>query len=359
MAKRSPVKSSSSKKPSASRSKSSGKSKGSSNIVLFVVLAAVVFLIGVFALNMLGDYEKDQIISGKAISKSNAKNDQSVKNKNSGKIIFEDNSTSEGNDDTDESEIKVETELETKTRNKEIEVSSKVDEFYFTESFDFGWPAYDQNDQIVEHEAYTLRYNEETEQADWVAYRLMGYKLRKNTASRTDQVFLEDEFVKTKSATTDDYRNSGYDRGHFMPAADVSWSSSAMTESFLLSNISPQLAAFNRGIWMRLENKVRDWALINRELRVVTGPIFSDKPKKIGKNKVAVPEAFYKIILDITEPEIKAIAFIIPHAASDENILNFAASIDDVEKLTGLDFFPLLPPDVEKKLESGVNKAPW
>jgi endonuclease G len=323
------------------------------------VLAIVVFLIGAFALNMLGDYEKDQIINGKAVSKSNSKSDRTVKNENSDKIIFEDHTGANESVAANESEIKVETGLESKTRNKEIKVSDKVDEFYFTESFDFGWPAYDQNDQIIEHEAYTLRYNEETEQADWVAYRLMGYKLRKNTVSRADQVFLEDERVKTGSATLDDYRNSGYDRGHFMPAADVSWSQSAMTESFLLSNISPMLAAFNRGVWMRLENKVRDWALVNRELRVVTGPIFGNKPQKIGKNKVAVPEAFYKVILDITEPEIKAIAFIIPHSASDENILTFAASIDDIEKLTGLDFFPLLPADVEKRLESGINKAPW
>uniref|UniRef100_UPI00404B378E DNA/RNA non-specific endonuclease n=1 Tax=Fulvivirga sp. TaxID=1931237 RepID=UPI00404B378E len=357
MAKRSPIKSSPSKKPTSSRSKAGGKGKGNSNILLLVVLAVVVFLIGAFALNMLGDFEKDQIVHGKTISSPDYKNDQPLKNKSADKIIFEDQS---GNiEEADESEIKVETGLETKTRNKEIQVADKVDEFYFTESFDFGWPAYDQNDQIIEHEAYALRYNEETEQADWVAYRLMGYKLRKNTTSRTEQEFVEDELVRTGSATLEDYRNSGYDRGHFIPAADVSWSVKAMSESFLLSNMSPQLAAFNRGIWMRLENKVRDWALVNRELRVVTGPIFGKKPKVIGKNKVAVPEAFYKIILDITEPEVKALAFIVPHAASDENILTFAVSIDEIEQLTGLDFFPLLPADIEKKLESTVNKAPW
>ena len=144
--------------------------------------------------------------------------------------------------------------VETVETNKNLPVYSEDDNYYYSSSFDFTWPAYSQKDAIVEHEYYTLRYNEKTEQADWVAYTLKKVNLDNSKFKRTDN-FREDPDVKTKSATLADYKGSGYDRGHLAPAADFAWTKNGMSESFYMSNMSPQQPDFNRGIWKKLEER--------------------------------------------------------------------------------------------------------
>ena len=117
-------------------------------------------------------------------------------------------------------------------------------------------PSQQSNGQIVHHANYTLQYNEEHEQASWVAYRLTSHHLQNPSTKRKDN-FRSDPKVKTGSATLSDYKGSGYDRGHLAPAADFKWSSTAMSESFYMSNMSPQVPGFNRGIWKKLESKIR------------------------------------------------------------------------------------------------------
>jgi endonuclease G len=117
----------------------------------------------------------------------------------------------------------------------------------------------------------------------------------------------------------------------------------AMRESFYMSNISPQVSAFNNGIWRELEEQTRDWARTCGRLYVVTGPVLSNTlSKRIGANRVVVPELFYKVLFDPDEPEVKSIAFLIPNALSDQPLMQFAVPIDSLETITQIDFFPLL-----------------
>ena len=212
-------------------------------------------------------------------------------------------------------------------------------------------------DFIVVHAGYALLYNELHEQATWVAYNLTRAETKK-VASRTNK-FIPDPLVKTYSANNRDYAGSGYDRGHLAPAGDMGWSAITMAESFYYSNMSPQVPAFNRGIWKRLEELVRTWALENDAVYVVTGPVLTDGLSAIGPNDVSVPLYFYKVILDYTAPDIKGIGFILPNAGSGESLQNYAVTIDSVEKLTGIDFYPALPDRQEKQMESYLCIPCW
>jgi endonuclease G, mitochondrial len=214
--------------------------------------------------------------------------------------------------------------------------------------------------EIVKHRYYTLSYSENDEQAEWVAYVLTKARLEKPWVQRPDQ-FQADPKVSTGSAQWFDYKGSGYDRGHLASAADMSFNETAMNESFYMSNMSPQARDFNKGIWKELEELARDWAKKNKKLYVVSGPILSDGGKgKIAKKNITIPNAYYKILLDITEPELKAIAFIVPNEVSYDPLFKYAVSIDEVETKTGIDFFPnLLSKSEQKELEGQFNIDLW
>ena len=221
----------------------------------------------------------------------------------------------------------------------------------------FELPAITSKDIIIRHLGYTLSYNEKHEQANWVAYELTAEETRKGVSRSND--FRSDNAVKTGSATNDDYQGSGYDRGHMAPAADMSWSVQAMEESFFYSNMSPQVPGFNRGIWKNLEERVRQWAVENKDIYVVTGPILTDNLPFIGPDKVSVPRYYYKVILDYTLPELKGIAFIMPNASSTLPLQSFAVPIDSVEHVTGINFFPRLPDKQEQALERTICIDCW
>lgn len=219
-------------------------------------------------------------------------------------------------------------------------------------------PAVTNPDAVIVHTNYALQYDERYEQAEWVAYELTAAEV-KGTVRRGNN-FREDPSVITGSAELSDYKKSGFDRGHLAPAGDMKFSESAMDESFYLSNMSPQRPGFNRGIWKELEEKVRDWAEENGSLYVVTGPVLN-KPyyQTIGGNKVAVPEYYYKVILDYKEPGIKGIGFLLPNKKCDDGVEDYAVTIDEVEEVTGIDFFPKLPDTVEGKIESEADLSLW
>ena len=213
--------------------------------------------------------------------------------------------------------------------------------------------------EVIQHTGYTLSYNEEYEVPQWVAYELTREEVVTQSVERKDN-FREDKAVSTGSATLNDYKKSGYDRGHMAPAADFRWSFDAMNDTFYLSNMCPQTHAFNAGIWSDLEEAVRSIAYEDECIYVVTGPVLTDGPyETIGENKVAVPNYFYKVILDYSAPTVKAIGFIMPHENSKEPLSYFAVTVAEVENMTGLDFFPLLPDDEEEKLESSLDTTLW
>ncbi len=222
---------------------------------------------------------------------------------------------------------------------------------------EFGLPAYTSEDDIIRHTAYTLKYREKYEQAEWVAYKLTAVRV-KGSYKRTND-FRPDPMVKTASAEPSDYENSGYDKGHLAPAGDMRWSAIAMAESFYMSNMSPQKPGFNRGIWKRLKKKVRTWATDNEEIYIVTGPVLSDNLSTIGSNKVAVPKYYYKVILDFKEPELKGIGFVLPNQSPKQPLTTYAKTIDSVEALTGIDFFPAIPDSLEDAIESSIQINKW
>lgn len=218
-------------------------------------------------------------------------------------------------------------------------------------------PELRENETYISHTGYSFSYNEQHEQANWVAYELTSTEVQ-GTEERKDR-FKADPDVESGSATTSDYKKSGYDRGHLAPAADMKWSETAMLESFYFSNMSPQKPGFNRGIWKELEAQVREWASEDGTLYVVTGGVLEDGLETIGKNEVSIPKYYYKVILDYNEPEIKAIAFLMPNEKTDKEISDFVVPINKIEELTGINFFYQLEDIVEEELESSSEIAVW
>jgi len=218
-------------------------------------------------------------------------------------------------------------------------------------------PHTDTDEVVISHTGYSFTYHEAYEQARWVAYELTREKTIPIT-KRTNR-FQADTTVSTGTAENADYTGSGFDRGHLAPAADMAWSVNAMKESFYFSNISPQLPAFNRGIWKKLEELVRIWAVEYTSVYVITGPVLTDSLPTIGQNQVAVPAYFYKVILDGSTPKGKGIGFILPNAASSDSLQRFAVTIDSVERLTGLNFFPQLPLEQVAQWEQNLCIPCW
>ncbi len=205
------------------------------------------------------------------------------------------------------------------------------------------------------HHYYILSYNENIEQANWVYYELkpemLDGKFKRTNSFRLDQM------ISSKSANTNDYTNTGFDRGHLCPAADMNFDSIAMYESFYMSNVSPQVPEFNRGIWKSLEEQVRNWVLKKGKIIVVTGPIIKNFNHKIGKNEVVVPNQFFKVLY--SEDLNQIIAFDLLNSPSNLSLVDFAITVDSLEQITGFDFFSQLPDSIENELESKVKLDGW
>jgi endonuclease G, mitochondrial len=223
--------------------------------------------------------------------------------------------------------------------------------------YSFGNPKAKLGDDVIVHTGYSVLYNHTFMQAVWVSYELTREKT--TPVVKRSNRFVPDPMVHGGTATNTDYRNSGYDKGHLAPAADMCWSQTAMQESFYFSNISPQKPEFNRGIWKMLEEKVRDWAVEYGDLCIVTGPLLSHGLPVIGIHQLAVPEYFYKVVAEIKPSHSKGIGFVMRNEKSGERLQQFAISIDSVEKLTGINFFPLLTKEQEKAVEAKVDLKSW
>jgi len=209
---------------------------------------------------------------------------------------------------------------------------------------------------IVFHDYFSLSYKEKYEQAEWVFYKLDTHAASGNFKR---PYFISDPSVKTKSADYKNYKNSGYDKGHLCPAGDMKFSKEAYDDTFYTSNIAPQKSEFNGGIWNRLENKTRYWAEKYNGIYVVTGGVLKDNLKTIGNEKVAVPEFFYKILFSEQNGKYKMIAFLMPNEMSAKPLYEYVVSVDEIEKLTGIDFFPVLPDAIEKELEKSADYKSW
>ena len=207
----------------------------------------------------------------------------------------------------------------------------------------------------LSHTYYTLSYSEADKQAEWVAYYLTPASI--NGPQKRSSKFLPDPLL-SNPVGSNSYTKSGYDRGHLCPAADMKLNAVSMAESFYMSNMSPQVPALNRGIWSKLEDKVRDWALEKNGLYVVTGPLLNKSCGSVNQ-KITVPCAYYKMVFKQTKTGVEAIAFLLPNAGSTQPLMQFVVSIDYIEALTGIDFFANLPDSEEEKFESRVLTNIW
>jgi len=223
---------------------------------------------------------------------------------------------------------------------------------------EFNYLPKSQKGVLVKHQYYTLSYIKKYKDAEWVAYKLIDTMLV-GTAVRKNN-FCVDSLVPGGTARPDDYPGKDYDRGHLCPAEDMSFSQEATDTTFYMSNMTPQMGSFNRGIWKKLEMKVRGWAKKYKELYVVSGAVLKNGLQRIGPSTdISVPMEFYKVILVNTNTDKKMIAFLFPHKKSDAALAMFAVPVDSIEKITKIDFFPALPNKLEKELESKVVLDGW
>jgi len=208
------------------------------------------------------------------------------------------------------------------------------------------------NEQIVKHSAFVSSYNLSHRVPNYVVHVITKDILYGNITRTND--FRPDPLIKQNMSDSVDYWNSGYDRGHMAASADFKWNKKALSESYFYSNIIPQNSSLNQNAWNRLEMQVREWAIDNSELIVVTGPILKDNLPKLqqGSFKVSIPEFIYKIVLDYFPPTYKAIAFLYPNKNVPYEPEKHIVSIDSIETLTGIDFFPKLADSLENILEA-------
>lgn len=210
---------------------------------------------------------------------------------------------------------------------------------------------------LLKYNGFDVSFNPTHHQPNYCSWELTAEKANGQLPRKSK--FAPDKDVYG-CATLEDYRNSGYDRGHIVPAGDMKWDINAMADSHLLTNICPQDHALNGGRWASLENKCREWARRDSLLIIISGPVLSDRmPRAIGNTGVSVPERFFKIVFAPYVNPPRAIAFIMPNSAPEEGLEALAVSVDDVETITGFDFFQCLPDDIESEIESQNNYRVW
>ncbi len=210
---------------------------------------------------------------------------------------------------------------------------------------------------IKEYEGFTVDFNPKNKTPNYVAWTLQGDETE-GAIGRSNKFWTDSELEGCPD--TRDYSRSGYDRGHMCPAGEQKWSDEAMHHSFVMANICPQKHELNTGAWKTLEDKERIWAKRDSAIVIVAGPIYDSSDKEtIGKSKVRVPSAFFKVLLAPYATPMRAIGFVYPNMRCDGNMASYAVSVDDVEKMTGFDFFAALPDDIESDIESIVPFKDW
>ena len=220
-------------------------------------------------------------------------------------------------------------------------------------------PSVQEGDRIVTYTGYTVSYNTATLIPNWVAYELTEEETW-GEIDRTETRFSMDLGFKGRQARREDYANSGWTKGHMAPAKDFMWDEDAMEETFYFLNICPQREELNAGDWNYLEKQVRRWAREFGKVWVVSGPIVGDNIHgTIGDDKVVIPDAFFKAVLAPSGKGYQAIGFVMDNDTNRYYLEKVAMSVDELEILSGIDFYPALPDDVEETVEDDYNLAFW
>ena len=220
-------------------------------------------------------------------------------------------------------------------------------------------PLKDRPEMILRRMGYTVSYNRDTRCPNWVAWHLTKAHTYGSNV-RDEEVFTEDSSVPSPRATDNDYYNSRYDRGHMCPAGDNKWDATAMSETFLFTNICPQNHGLNKYEWNDVEKLCRSWAKRYGAVDIVCGPLYEKgvEPRYIGRNKVRVPDAFFKAVL-CRKDSPKAIAFVFRNQGKKMTMLEAVRTVDDVERLTGMDLFPQMDDVTEQRIEAEADLEEW
>lgn len=215
------------------------------------------------------------------------------------------------------------------------------------------------DEQLLSRASYIVSYNKETKCPNWVAWRLTADHAN-GDVSRMGNAFHEDMDVPVPRALNADYRKSGYSRGHMCPAGDNKWDREAMYETFLLSNVCPQNANLNSGLWNQIEISCRRWAETYGDIYIICGPMFfrSKEMQYIGENAVAIPDAFFKVILCLNDAP-KCIGFVCRNTDGNKKKDMYVNTLNEVERLTGLHFFPQLGPEIRTLVEDHADINEW
>lgn len=210
---------------------------------------------------------------------------------------------------------------------------------------------------MKEYEGFTVNFNPKNKTPNYVAWILQGNETE-GKVSRSNKFWTDTEL--NGCPDTRDYSRSGYDRGHMCPAGEQKWSEEAMHNSFVMANICPQKHDLNTGAWKTLEDKERLWAKRDSAIVIVAGPIYETSDMEtIGKNKVRVPSAFFKVLLAPYAKPMRAIGFVYPNMKCGGNMASYAVNVDNVEAMTGFDFFSALPDSLENDIESTYSFKDW
>jgi endonuclease G len=206
-------------------------------------------------------------------------------------------------------------------------------------------------DQMLCRSGYAVGYSYAAKQPFWVAYHLTDESVSPSLKRSND--FREDDEIPAQyRSKLSDYKGSGYDRGHLAPNAAMDSTYQSMSESFLLSNMSPQKKGLNRFGWRFLEEDIRKWTVDRGNLFVCTGPLFEGELTAIGKG-VIVPSHFWKVIFDPNKMEM--IGFIFPHTyVPKDDVEKYRVTVDEIEMRASMDFFSLLEDDTEISLENSL-----
>lgn len=218
--------------------------------------------------------------------------------------------------------------------------------------------------RVLRNDGFMLGYSDLRGVPLWVSYLLRP--VPENAPHYKRPSTFSPDWRGINHVTHNDYQRSGYDRGHMAPNYAISrlYGQEAQVETFLMTNIAPQKTNLNQKLWQRLESvEVDAFAPLFGEVWVVTGPIFSGSIERLSSAwNVEIPDAFYKIYAvpgkDSQAPQM--LAFIMPqNVRGNESLMKYTTSVDKIEEATGLDFFAVLPDDVEQRVEAAVNDEPW
>ena len=210
--------------------------------------------------------------------------------------------------------------------------------------------------KVVFHKAYTTSFSPKHKIPNWVAWKLTKKHVETVTYKREYNYRYDPQLGRDICPDSDDYKHSGYDRGHMCPAADNRWDKVAMSECDYMSNMCPQKHELNGGKWEGLEGRCRNWAKQYGSIYVVCGPVLPENhARKRLDSGITVPEKFYKAVL---RKDRKGNYYVIGYLFDQKN--NYKVlSIDEIERMIGVDLFPKVPDHIERRIESKVDTSNW